>query len=63
MLQISNAPLCTVPLLGGVSGPILILAVLSLLTLAYCAISGLYGVVYTDVFQFLFAMVGCIALP
>jgi solute:Na+ symporter, SSS family len=62
VLQLSDAPLFAIPGVGGISGAILILAILSVLTLAYCAISGLYGVVYTDVFQFLFAMVGCIAL-
>jgi SSS family solute:Na+ symporter len=46
----------------GVTWPYIILAILSVLTLAYCMVSGLYGVVYTDVFQFIFAMVGCIAL-
>jgi SSS family solute:Na+ symporter len=45
-----------------VTWPYIILAILSVLTLAYCTVSGLYGVVYTDVFQFIFAMVGCVAL-
>lgn len=35
---------------------------LTILVLIYCGISGLYGVVYTDVIQFILAMVGTIAL-
>ena len=39
-----------------------ILAVLTVFVIVYCTLSGLYGVVYTDLFQFVFAMVGAIAL-
>jgi solute:Na+ symporter, SSS family len=62
VLQLSAHPLFTLPLLGGVTWAVIILVVLSALTLAYSTVSGLYGVVYTDVFQFLFAMTACIAL-
>jgi solute:Na+ symporter, SSS family len=62
VLRLGQAPAFALPIIGSVSWPVVILVILSVLTLAYCTVSGLYGVVYTDVFQFLFAMVGCIAL-
>lgn len=61
ILQLPKEPVFTV--MGtGVTWPYIILAIPSISTLVYCTISGLYGVVYTDVFQFLFAMAGCIGL-
>lgn len=40
----------------------LIAAGLTIFVLVYCGISGLYGVVYTDLIQFLLAMIGTTAL-
>lgn len=51
-----------VPLLGDVSGTTLLVVALGLIAVAYCALSGLYGVVYTDLIQFGLAMVGSIAM-
>jgi SSS family solute:Na+ symporter len=62
MLNLSDQPLFTLPLVGGVTAQLLLLVVLSAFTLGYTLMAGLYGVVYTDVFQFLLAMLGCVAL-
>ncbi len=40
----------------------LILSALMFITLTYASLSGLKGVIFTDVFQFVLAMVGCILL-
>jgi Na+/proline symporter len=42
--------------------PVLIIAACSLLTTGYCAMSGLWGVVVTDLVQFALAMGGCVIL-
>ncbi|MFH0921773.1 MAG: sodium:solute symporter family protein [Fibrobacterota bacterium] len=62
VLGLSGVAPVALPLLGPVSWPVLILLVLSLFTLLYTMMSGLYGVVYTDVFQFMLAIFGCIVL-
>jgi len=50
------------PLIGDVSGTALLVIVLGLTAVFYCSLSGLYGVVYTDLIQFGLAMVGSIAM-
>ena len=51
-----------VPLVGSVPAIALLLAGLGLVAVVYTVLSGLYGVVYTDLIQFTLAMVGSIAL-
>ena len=62
ILRLDNHPLSSHPMLAWLSGPVLILIILSTFTLLYTTLAGLYGVVYTDVFQFILAMTGCIVL-
>ena len=64
ILGMDNHAVLTIPIGDGIglSGPVLILITISASTLLYTTMSGLYGVVYTDVFQFILAMAGCIAL-
>jgi SSS family solute:Na+ symporter len=50
------------PLVGDVAQSTLVLAGLAVLAVGYTALSGLYGVVYTDLIQFGLAMVGSISL-
>ena len=50
------------PLLGPVPSIAVLLAGLGLVAVGYTVLSGLYGVVYTDLIQFTLAMVGSIAL-
>jgi SSS family solute:Na+ symporter len=62
VLNLSDQPLFELPLIGGVTAQLLLLLVLASFTLLYTLLAGLYGVVYTDVFQFLLAMLGSVAL-
>ncbi len=62
ILGLSPEPLFSLPLFGGVTSTTLILLVLAVAAVAYTALSGLYGVVYTDLIQFALAIVGAIAL-
>jgi SSS family solute:Na+ symporter len=62
VLGLSDKPLFTIPGFGAVTPMVAILIVLTVFVLAYSAMSGLYGVVYTDLFQFIMAMIGTIAL-
>lgn len=62
ILGLSQDPLFSVPLLGEVTSTTLILIVLAVAAVAYTALSGLYGVVYTDLIQFALAIFGSIAL-
>jgi len=62
ILELDDHSLFTLPLIGGISGPVLVLVILSTFTLLYTTMAGLYGVVYTDVLQFVLAMIGCIVL-
>jgi SSS family solute:Na+ symporter len=62
VLGLSDKPLITIPLVGGVTPMAAILVILTIFVLVYSAMSGLYGVVYTDLFQFIMAMIGTIAL-
>ena len=50
------------PVLGAAPTIALLLAGLGLVAVGYTVLSGLYGVVYTDLIQFVLAMVGAIAL-
>ncbi len=61
VLGLSDAPLVTVGPLA-VTPTLAILAGLCLAAVLYTLLSGLYGVVYTDLLQFALAMVGSIAL-
>ena len=62
ILDLSLEPLFTMPVFGGVTPSALILAGLGVAAVLYTSLSGLYGVVYTDLIQFALAMVGSIAL-
>ncbi len=62
VLNLSTQPVFVMPLFGGITWTAIILFMLTIFVLFYCALSGLYGVVYTDLFQFFFAMVGTVAL-
>ena len=62
VLGLSNEPIFEIPGIGGITPMVAILFVLTIFVLIYSAMSGLYGVVYTDLFQFFFAMIGTIAL-
>ena len=52
----------TLPLLGTIQGTTIIVVVLGLTAVIYCSLSGLYGVVYTDLIQFILAMIGSTAM-
>ncbi len=62
ILGLSDDPLFTLPVLGNVTSTGLLLCVLGSTAVIYSALSGLYGVVYTDLVQFGLAMVGSILL-
>lgn len=62
ILELQNAAPIHLPLFGDVAIGTALLAVLSLIALIYTAVSGLYGVIYTDFIQFVIAMIGAIAL-
>ncbi|MCH2206876.1 MAG: Na+:solute symporter [Lentisphaerales bacterium] len=62
VLGLSTEPIFFLPIVGGVTWMAIILVFLTVFVLAYSALSGLYGVVYTDLFQFCFAMIGTMAL-
>ena len=62
ILGLSREPLFLLPLLGPVTPDLALLALLGIGALLYTVLSGLYGVVYTDLIQFTLAMVGAIAL-
>jgi SSS family solute:Na+ symporter len=62
MLQLSDEALVTLPLIGGITSTTLVMLVLGLIALFYTTLSGLYGVVYTDLIQFGLAMIGAISL-
>ena len=52
----------SIPSWGSVSGTSVLVVMLSLTAVLYCSLSGLYGVVYTDLIQFGLAMIGSIAM-
>ena len=62
ILGLSPADTFDVPLVGPVPAITLLLAGLGIVAVGYTVLSGLYGVVYTDLIQFALAMVGSIAL-
>ena len=62
ILGLSRETLFLLPLLGPVTPDLALLALLGFSALLYTILSGLYGVVYTDLIQFTLAMVGAIAL-
>ena len=62
MLHLSNEPLFDVPLFGGVTPTAVVLLILGSAAVLYSALSGLYGVVYTDMIQFALAMLGSIGV-
>lgn len=62
ILDLSTQPVVILPIIGGLSPGMLILLLLGAAAVLYTALSGLYGVVYTDLIQFCLAMVGAFAL-
>ncbi|MCV6604029.1 MAG: hypothetical protein OIF34_01900, partial [Porticoccaceae bacterium] len=62
ILGLSSDPLFSIPLFGDITPTTAILVLLAVAAVAYTALSGLYGVVYTDLIQFALAIVGAIAL-
>lgn len=63
LLNLSDTEaLFTLPLMGPVTQTTAALALLSAMAVVYTTLSGLYGVVYTDLIQFALAMTGAIAL-
>lgn len=62
ILPESNGLFIELPILGGISGTTLFVIGLGICAVLYSSLSGLYGVVYTDLIQFFLAMVGSIAL-
>ena len=62
VLGLSDMAIFTLPVLGEITPTMAILASLAIAAVAYTALSGLYGVVYTDLIQFALAMIGAIAL-
>lgn len=62
LLNVDGLPAFDLPLIGQVQWVYVILFLLGFLAVFYSVLSGLYGVVYTDLLQFILAMVGSIAL-
>jgi len=62
LLNLPQTPFCRLPILGSIDYTALMLIILGASAVLYCALSGLYGVVYTDLIQFALAMVGSIGL-
>jgi len=62
ILNFSDKPLCVLPVIGAITSSGLLLFVLGLCAVVYTSLSGLYGVVYTDLIQFGLAMIGSITL-
>ena len=62
VLGLSQEPLFVVPFFGGVTPDLAILLLLGIAAVLYTMLSGLYGVVYTDLVQFALAMIGAFAL-
>ena len=62
ILGVSPDAAIELPLVGPVPVVALVLAALGVVAVGYTVLSGLYGVVYTDLIQFALAMVGSIAL-
>lgn len=62
MLDLPTGVWFELPLLGPVTPTAAVMVGFGLVALVYTALSGLYGVVYTDLVQFVMAMVGAITL-
>ena len=62
VLGLSDEPLAMLPVIGPVTSTGLLLCLLGASAVFYAALSGLYGVVYTDLIQFGLAMLGSIVL-
>jgi SSS family solute:Na+ symporter len=62
ILNFSDTPLCVLPVIGAITASGLLLFILGLCAVIYTSLSGLYGVVYTDLIQFGLAMIGSITL-
>ena len=58
----TNAVYLTLPLIGQQDGATLLVVILGICAVFYTSLSGLYGVVYTDLIQFGLAMVGSFSL-
>ena len=62
MLNLPQSEVFHLPFIGGVDWAGIILFILGFTAVLYSALSGLYGVVYTDLIQFVLAMTGSIGL-
>jgi SSS family solute:Na+ symporter len=62
MLNLPQSILFQLPFIGGVDWSGIIIFILGFTAVLYSTLSGLYGVVYTDLIQFLLAMIGSIGL-
>ena len=62
LLNLSDTALFHVPVLGDVTSTMVLLFILGGSAVLYSSLSGLYGVVYTDLVQFALAMIGSIGL-
>ena len=62
MLDLPQSVIFDIPIIGQVGWPAIILFILGFSAVLYSALSGLYGVVYTDLLQFILAMTGSIGL-
>ena len=62
MMDIPHSVVLELPVVGKVCWPTLILCILGFSAVLYSSLSGLYGVVYTDLLQFILAMAGSIGL-
>ena len=62
MLDLPQSAIFDLPIIGQVGWSAIILLILGFSAVLYSALSGLYGVVYTDLLQFILAMVGSIGL-
>ncbi len=62
MLGLSGDALFTIPFVCDITSTTLVMLSLGLIALIYTTLSGLYGVVYTDLVQFTLAIIGAFAL-
>lgn len=62
LLGLGDAAILDIPVFGEVSSATVVLLILAGTALLYSALSGLYGVVYTDLLQFALAMSGSVGL-
>ncbi len=62
LLDLPQEPLWRLPILGDIDAVAVVLVVLAGIAVLYSVLSGLYGVVYTDMLQFTLAMAGSLIL-